>query len=99
MTNVELLQTLQRIQNSVAVMKQILDVEDLKKQGEATMVDPKIAEIASLMDAATNAIAARIQRLIDAGGLSPESEAVLRAEVANLQALGQDPNNVTAGVK
>lgn len=57
------------------------------------MVDPKIAALIVKFDDATNVIAARIQKLIDSGGLSPESEAALVAEVAKLEALGQDPNN------
>lgn len=57
------------------------------------MVDPKVAALIVKFDDATNLIAARIQKLIDAGGLSPESEAALQNEVAKLEALGQDPNN------
>lgn len=57
------------------------------------MVDPKVAALIVKFDDATNRIAARIQTLIDAGGLSPESEAALQAEVAKLESLGQDPNN------
>lgn len=55
------------------------------------MVDPKVAALIAEFDTATNAIAARIQRLIDAGGLSPESQAALEGEVAKLTALGSDP--------
>lgn len=54
-------------------------------------VDPKVAALITQFDAATNAIAARIQKLIDAGGLNAESEAALQAEVTKLTALGADP--------
>ena len=57
------------------------------------MVDPKVAALIVKFDDATNLIAARIQKLIDNGGLSPESEAALQAEVAKLEALGADQNN------
>lgn len=56
-------------------------------------VDPKVADLITEFDTATDAIAARIQRLIDAGGLSPESQAALQNEVDKLNQLGQDPNN------
>lgn len=58
-----------------------------------------IKTLLTAIDAATNAIAARIQKLSDqlANGLSPEdAQAVadsLNAEVTRLQALGSDPNN------
>ena len=57
------------------------------------MVDPKVAALIVQFDEATNLIAVRIQKLIDAGGLSTDSEAALTAEVAKLQALGADPSN------
>jgi len=56
-------------------------------------VDPKVAELITKFDNATDAIAARIQRMIDAGGLNPESQAALQAEVDKLNLLGQDPAN------
>lgn len=49
----------------------------------------------SSLNTATNAIAARLQKLIDDEGdvISQESLDALTADVANLQALGADPNN------
>lgn len=55
------------------------------------MIDPKVAALIAEFDAATNAIAARIQRLIDAGGLTAESQAAFQSEVDKLNALGADP--------
>lgn len=61
-------------------------------------VDPKVAALITEFDTATDAIAARIQRLINAGGLNADSQAALQAEVDKLNALGQDPQNpVPAG--
>lgn len=57
------------------------------------MVDPKVAALITEFDAATDKIAARIQSLIDAGGLSVESAAALQGEVDKLNTLGQDPAN------
>ncbi len=54
------------------------------------MIDPKVAELITKFDAATDKIAARIQKLIDAGGLSAESTAALQGEVDKLNLLGQD---------
>jgi hypothetical protein len=71
----------------------MLDLADISKEEHHTMIDPKVAALITQFDDATNAIAARIQKLIDAGGLSAESEAALQAEVTKLQTLGQDPGN------
>lgn len=57
------------------------------------MVDPKVAALVTEFDSATNAIAARIQKLIDAGGLNAESQAALQSEVDKLTALGSDPSD------
>ncbi len=95
MTNLQLLKILHQIQRTLLAAEQALDLAELQ-QGE-TMVDPKIAAIITQFDTATNSIAARIQRLIDAGGLSPESEAALQAEVAKLTELGKDPEAPIVG--
>ena len=93
MTNLEALKVMHRIQRRGLAVQQLLDIHDLKEEGENNMVDPKIAALITQFDDATDKIAARIQRLIDAGGLSPESQAALTAEVSKLQLLGQDPEN------
>lgn len=51
-----------------------------------------IVQFASEIDNATNLIAARIQKLIDAGQMSAADEAALQAVVDKLTALGKDPN-------
>lgn len=89
MTQLEALKLSHKIECTQLRMKQALDIAEL--QDKDKMIDPKVAQIISQFDAATDAIAARIQRLIDAGGLSPDSEAALTAEVTKLQALGKDP--------
>lgn len=91
MTNLEALRIMQRIQARILHVNHLLDLAEEGKK-ETTMVDPKVAALITQFDSATNAIAARIQRLIDAGGLNAESEAALQAEVDNLTKLGQDPN-------
>lgn len=58
------------------------------------MIDPKVSAIVQEMDAASNAIAARIQRILESStGLSAESEAALNKVVADLKALGADSEN------
>ena len=56
-------------------------------------VDPQITAILAEFDTATNAIAVRIQRIIDTGTLSADSRAALQQEIAKLNLLGQDPTN------
>lgn len=56
-------------------------------------VSPAVAALIAKFDAATDAIAARIQRLIDAGTLSAEDQAALQGEVDKLTTLGKDPDN------
>lgn len=92
MTNVEQLKILHRIRRTLLCIEQMLDLAEAEREA-VTMVDPKIAALCEQFDTATNAIAVRIQKLIDAGGLSPESEAALTSEVAKLNALGKDPEN------
>lgn len=92
MTDLEALRIMQRIQTRMLHVNHLMDLAEAEKK-ERTLVDPKVAKLITEFDNATSAIAARIQKLIDAGGLNPESEAALQAEVDKLAALGQDPNN------
>lgn len=52
---------------------------------------------AKRLDAATNAIAERMQKLLDAAKsqqpLTPEEEAMVQADIAKLESMGKDPNN------
>lgn len=82
---------MQHSQRTLLEMQQAIDRAELQEKD--SMVDPKVAALITQFDTATDAIAARIQKLIDAGGLSPESEAALQSEVDKLNALGQDPAN------
>ena len=93
MTFIELLKILHRMQIRFLRIRQLLDLAELSKEEQDMAVDPKVAALIQEFDAATDAIAARIQRLIDAGGLSADSQAALQAEVDKLNLLGQDPNN------
>lgn len=93
MTQVEFLKVFHKIQRTLLVIKQLLDVNEAEAQGETTMVDPKVAALITEFDNATDKIAARIQALIDNGGLNAESQAALQAEVDKLNLLGQDASN------
>ncbi len=90
MTNLEALRIMQRTEKRMLHIRHLLDLAE-ENDKETTMVDPKVAKLITEFDVATNAIAARIQKLIDGGGLNAESEAALQAEVDNLTKLGQDP--------
>ncbi len=92
MTHLELLQIAHRIDLTLLRISQMLDLsEESRKETCHMAVDPKVAALIAKFDAATNSIAARIQKLIDGGGLNAESEAALTAEVDKLTALGKDP--------
>lgn len=56
--------------------------------------NPAVAAIITQFDAATDKIAARIQKLVDnAQGLSTEDTAAFQAEIDKLNKLGEDPQN------
>ncbi len=91
MTQLEALLASQRIETNLLLIKQALDRKDLKEPNMA--VSAPVAALITEFDAATNAIAARIQTLINnSGTLSADDQAALQTEVTNLQALGKDPN-------
>ena len=52
-------------------------------------VSKAVQDILDAVDAATNAIAARIQALIDSSGLSADEKAAFAVEVDKLNALGK----------
>jgi len=93
MTNVEALKIQHHTEMTLLSIRQMLDLANLSKEEQEMAVDPKVAALITEFDTATNAIAARIQKLIDAGGLNADSQAALQAEVDKLTALGQDPAN------
>lgn len=87
------LQALHEIRRKLLVAGQGLDILLLK---ETDMVDPTITAVIKDIDDATNAIAARIQKLIDdaaaAGSLTAaEVVAALAPEVAKLKLMGANP--------
>jgi hypothetical protein len=96
MTNQEGLQALQRIQAKLLGVTHAIDLFELQEKEMA--LDPKITAVIQAIDTATNDIAARIQKLIDAAAnagtlTSDEIAAALQPEVDKLTALGKDPNN------
>jgi hypothetical protein len=93
MTNVEALKIQHHTEMTLLRIRQMLDLATLSGQEQNMAVDPKVAALITEFDTATDAIAARIQRLIDAGGLNSESQAALQAEVDKLTQLGKDPSN------
>lgn len=92
MTNLEVLRLLQRIQRNLLLIEHTLDLKDFKESNPVMAIDPKVAALIAEFDAATDKIAARIQKLIETDtSLSAESQAALQAEVDKLNLLGQDP--------
>lgn len=87
MTQLELVKRLHIIQHRLLDIKQLLDISNL--EGADMAVSKPVQDILDAVDAATNAIAARIQSLIDSSGLSAEEKAAFAAEVTELQALGK----------
>ena len=86
MINLEALKIRHRIQLRLLRLNQALDLR---------------LRLITEFDTATDAIAARIQKLIDTSTtLSADDTAALQAEVNKLNLLGQDPNNpVPAALK
>ena len=99
MTNLEALKIQHRIQMRLLILNQALDLRLLENPNMP--VSTSVAALITEFDAATDAIAARIQNLINTSQtLSPDDTAALQAEVAKLNTLGQDPNNpVPAALK
>lgn len=95
MTKLELLLAEQRIALSLLKIQQTLDISDLIKSGEQNMpVSIDAAALISAFDVATDAIAARIAKLVASQtGLSADDKAAFQAEVDKLTALGKDQAN------
>ncbi len=97
MSNGEALATLHRILNTITALDQKLDVFAIKEKKDMPL-DPTVTAVIAQIDAATNAIAARIQRFIDAANTSgsmtaAEIVAALQPEADRLTAMGADPDN------
>ena len=77
----------------------LLDLEELMTLAlkESNDMDQVATDLIAAFDAATDRIAARFQKLIDAaaakGDITPEVAAALGVELTKLNVLGQDPNN------
>jgi NAD(P)-dependent dehydrogenase (short-subunit alcohol dehydrogenase family) len=94
MTQLELLKSLYKTKHTLLHISQLLDVADLNRRGETEMaVSPVVAAIIAQFDDATNAVAGRIQTLVNAAGLTPEEIAAFQVEIDRLKTLGADPNN------
>jgi hypothetical protein len=87
MTQLELVKRLHVIQHRLLDIKQLLEIHDL--EGADMAVSKAVQDILDAVDAATNAIAARIQALVDASGLNADEKAAFAAEVTKLTALGK----------
>ncbi len=87
MTKLEMYKRLHKIQHKLLDISQLLDIHNL--EGANMAVSKAVQDILDAVDAATNAIAARIQALIDGSGLSADEKAAFAAEVTKLQALGK----------
>ena len=92
MTKLEALLLKQDIRRKVLDIQQALDRLNLKEPDMAVSQD--VATLITEFDTATNAIAARISKLMAASTtLSADDKTALQAEVDKLTALGQDPAN------
>lgn len=92
MTNLELLRIRQRIDRRLLDITQALEIAELKEPDMAVSTDA--AALITAFDAATDAIASRIQRLVaQQTGMSADDKAAFQAEIDKLNLLGQDPNN------
>jgi putative protein kinase ArgK-like GTPase of G3E family len=94
MTYLEALKITHKIQRTQLRIAQMLDLHELKKSGEEDMpISPAVATLITGFDDATNAVADRIQKLVNASGLTPEEVAAFQVEIERLKTLGQDPSN------
>lgn len=87
------LEKLLRCQRRILIAQNLI----LERIEDMSQVLDQVKDFAAKIDEATNAIAARIQTLIDkinAGTATPEEiAAVLQPEVDRLTELGKDPSN------
>lgn len=80
----------QKITRNLLTAAQTLEILEL--ENPEMPVSPDVAAVIAEFDTATNAIADRIQRLVNKqSALSAEDKAAFAAEVSKLQALGKDP--------
>ncbi len=94
MTRIEALQAQFRIDSRLLRINLALDIAELTEQEKNMAVDAAAAALIAAFDAATDKIAARIQKLIDASTtLSADDQAAFQAEVDKLNKLGEDPTN------
>jgi len=87
MTKLEMYKRLHKIQHRLLDIQQLLNLHNL--EGADMAVSKAVQDILDAVDAATNAIAARIQALIDSSGLSADEKAAFAVEVDKLNALGK----------
>jgi len=80
--DIEVSRRLERIEQALTKLTQ-----------EIHTMSQELTTFIAAVDAATDKIAARIQKLIDASSLSADDKAKLQAEVDKLNQLGQDPAN------
>jgi hypothetical protein len=83
------LRRIARRQESI-LNNQTIIYRELRKMAKVT---DEIKAFSAKIDAATDAIAARLQKLIDSAdsGLTDEAKAILQEDVDRLEALGKDP--------
>lgn len=97
MTKLEFLKIQQKIERRLLHIKQLLDYADLRQKGEQDMaVSSDTAALINEFDVATDAVAARISKLVAAQtGLSADDKAAFQSEINKLTAMGKDPDNPT----
>ncbi len=87
MTVLESVKRLHQIQHNLLSLNQQLDLINL--EGAHMAVSPAVQTILDAVDAATNAIAARIAALVAGAGLSADDKAAFQTEIDKLTALGK----------
>lgn len=91
MTTVDAVKKLQGMERTLLYCSQTLDLMLLQRGDH--LIPPDVQSIIDKLKTATDGVAARIARIMAAGGLSPEAMTALQLEVDNLTAMGQDPTN------
>ncbi len=57
MTTIEFFQQMHQLQHKMLSLEQLLDISDLTEEEKNTVIDPKVADLITKFDAATNSLA------------------------------------------
>jgi len=93
MTGLEALKLRQKIERTVLGLKHAVQRAEFSRKEEMADVNQEIEDFLTQMDAATTAVASRIEAILAGVSLTPETRARLATELADLRALAADPTN------